>query len=739
MKRFHYLIDISVLWMLLLASVPTAAQTASNPELIVIGNIPGQYLKATGAFRPDKKQVYFGSVRMKERLITEIRQLNAQNFLSFVTEHRRAGIKVLILNSSENIQDLEKINFTRLEQTSDVIYPGLINLHNHTKQNNLPVWGQAEGQFVNRFEWKDFETYKKSVSFNINPWVSFGPAAECATYRWSELQAMVGGTAYLQGPSSCVSAFGILRVEEPSSYVSKKDRVSAPTDLILPEDFGIVWSHLRPLIKSGQSYEQALVSTIHRFCSGLKDKINVGNINTDALTLLADQNNLKTQCVTQEPLPKGFLRFISFSANHAAIAGRKKYLSNPLRSALIVHLSEGRSDDPYNQIEYEIFELLGLTKSLVANSKRKVPVVLVHGIGIPKEKYGELAALGIGLVWSPFSNMILYNETLDVDAAKKAGIVISIGSDWLPTGTRHVLEEVKFAKQYLKKENLFSETAGFTDETLYQMITQNPAQQIDHYELKIEAGKVVEAPVGRLMEGAMASVISVKKTNSNPFTNLIEASEREINLNVIDGKPVYGNQNYIEQYGNLAYEVLEVDSEEYTFLKDQNIPKPPMDQKRVTKDVALLLEHLSTLGKLVKTKEFQAQRSCQFEHPKVFVNQNSLGPGADRQTYGSIITFMSETGLNLDRARDIAKILAINLLTQTRNRLEADGDPSFALQKFSPVYSCNDNVHQAKLKYYFDQVVGNRAGEFLRNRQNRSRIRQEQRLNGTTDLYNLYK
>lgn len=723
---------------LILFSIQAEAQSSLG-EFVLVGNIPGQYMKPQSGFQPQKNQTYLGYIRMRSRLIKEIQPLNRSEFGNFLRSLKASGTKAIVLHRNGQSANYDKLTFEEVEQKADVIYPGLINLHNHTKQNNLPVWKEAAGQFVNRFEWRDFPPYKKAVSFNVNPWVNFGPAAECATYRWSEMQAMVGGTAYLQGPSSCITSFGIHRVEDPQAYISQKERVSAPTDLIIPEEFGVVWNELKPLIRSGKTYEQALVATVHKYCPRLRESVTEQNINTDALALFANQQNLKASCQQEAALPPGFLRYLSGTTNHSSMVNRKKYLANPRRSALIVHLAEGRRDDAYNRIEYEIFELLGFTRPQVANSKRAVPFVFVHGTGIPEVKFPELAALGIGVVWSPFSNMLLYNDTMNIAAARRAGVVISIGSDWLPTGTRHVLEEVKFAKQFLKMQNLFSTAGGFTDEVLYQMITENPAKQIDHYDIKVEGGQVIEAPIGRLVEGAMASVIAVKKSVQNPYTNLVDATEKEINLNIIDGKPVYGNEGYIQQYGGLNYEPLHVDSDQYAQLRNDNVPLPPMDQKRVTRDANLLLAHLKTLGRFVKEKKYAPKTQCRFDEKKVFVHQASLGPQADREQYGEILEFMSETGLNLDRASDLAKILAVNLLTQSRNVLEPEGDPSSAIQNFTPLYSCNDEQHQAKIKYYFEQVAGKQNGEFFRNRSQRMQLREDQGLLGTQELYDLYK
>ena len=89
----------------------------------------------------------------------------------------------------------------------------------------------------------------------------------------------------------------------------------------------------------------------------------------------------------------------------------------------------------------------------------------VHGVGITPNFLSRLASRNIGLIWSPFSNLLLYAETMDIMAAHKAGVKIALGSDWLPTGSKGVLEEVKLAAQYVDKDPQLK--AVFNDEYLF--------------------------------------------------------------------------------------------------------------------------------------------------------------------------------------------------------------------------------------------------------------------------------
>ena len=89
-------------------------------------------------------------------------------------------------------------------------------------------------------------------------------------------------------------------------------------------------------------------------------------------------------------------------------------------------------------------------------------------------------------MWSPLSNYLLYGGSADVAAAKAAGLLIGLGSDWSPSGSKNLLGELKVAR-------LVSDSLGhiFTDRELVALVTTNPARILKwHAELgSIEQGK----------------------------------------------------------------------------------------------------------------------------------------------------------------------------------------------------------------------------------------------------------
>lgn len=681
-----------------------SAVKGPEKSIVLVGNIPGIYLNR------DKSKFYLGYVEIgSNRIINAMGTLTTDEADAFIQDQKKLKTVISLLQPNSK-------NF-------DAIYPGLLNLHNHTKQNVLPTWPSAKGQFQNRFEWRDWSNYKKSVSQNMNPWISYGMAMNCAAFRWSNLQNMINGTIFLQGPSSCITGFGIYKVEDSSAYVSSKGAVQAPTDLVYPLEMSYVWNVLKKDIQSGMSYEQALLKDIRYHCEGPDiDKVTVENINkSEGLKILSNKKILEASCTKETATihPK-FIRYVYYI--HKNIANKKNYLNSDNHSAVIAHLAEGRRKDPYNQTEYQMIKLLGLN----------VPHVnFIHGVGLrgdgiagndPADKadsnddYLNMAKNNMGLIWSPYSNLLLYGETLDIEAAHRAGVRLAIGSDWVPTGTKSVLEEVKLAARYVDRTYTHDRKKKlnkiFNDEYLYKMMTENSAKMINHW--GTDPG---EAGVGQLAVGAMGSVIVVNVMAANPYTNIVrKVTEKEVNLVIVDGNPIYGNINYLERAG-ISKEQYEIFSNELAIenheaaekLATSGILKPDLDKMsfsaseedntsdQADSQAASQEEpFLNQLANDIKNYREKIPRkdSCNFTVAKAFVTPNTK---VSDKVVGK---FSQETGFDLDRVSDIQLLLAVSSMTQSLNRLSPKGDQSFAMKYFPNLYTCSDASDKYSHRYH---------------------------------------
>lgn len=686
-------------------------------ELMLIGKIPGEYFRGQ-----DKNQFTLGYVLIEDEVIKEVKAIKDINDLP---------------KGSKNLIVLKNKKTGRY----DAIYPGLIDLHNHAKANVLPVWDHAHGQFSNRFEWRSNSNYQKSVSSNMNLWVNADSALTCASYRWNELQAMALGTTYLQGSRACDSNFSILRVENPDNYKnSDKDEVKAPTDLVMPADMVFVWNTLKPIMEENQyNYEQAMAYVLRKYCPSMPhvtddhvknpgmayDLINGKEIVDQeerdsggkgtfmSSTKLTNKAWVTQYCGAKEDLPPKFTRYMYFV--HKTVASKKLYLDQPNYSSYIVHLGEGRRDDPYNQIEFEIVQLLGLNRKGVS---------FVHGLGLSKDEMKYMARLGMGLVWSPYSNLLLYGQTLDFNqidqAEKEAGkkIPLALGSDWTPTGTKSVLEELKLAREYMIKKEMHGR---YNDEDLYNMVTTGPAKIINH-----------EGEVGTIRKDAMGSLIVATILDENPYTNLVaKVWERDINLVVVNGEAIYGNESYIrsvhkgdaeditryvgsmsdwvDDLGNVKFaspEGLEnPDSSEYLVLAPVKFERSE-DKKTYAKGLGVWAANN-------KDKFENSVDACGFDEKKLFIYKQS----GDR----TVEEYKSQTGLDLDKMFDIQSLVAIGLMTQSRNIHDRkNGKVGFRAKYFPPLLSCADDYQRPRLVNFVQSNPTEGEDEYTENLKNAS-------------------
>lgn len=185
--------------------------------------------------------------------------------------------------------------------------------------------------------------------------------------------------------------------------------------------------------------------------------------------------------------------------------------------AWFIHLSEGVDQTSRNE-----FDLLN-EKGLLAQ-----PTVVIHGTALTPSQFGEMAAVGSNLVWSPLSNLLLYGNTTDVRAADNAGVQISLAPDWGPSGSKSNLHELKVADLW----NTEVMNNHFTNYELAEMVTSNPA----------EAAKWQDY-VGQLKTGMVADMVVIDTFHEDPYRNLIEAIDADIRLTLVQGKALFGDED----------------------------------------------------------------------------------------------------------------------------------------------------------------------------------------------------
>ena len=85
-------------------------------------------------------------------------------------------------------------------ETSDLIFPGFIDLHNHPSFNVLPRWTPPH-KFPNRYAWRDWNVYQQQLESKGRALQS-DPANFCDIDEYAEVKALIGGTTSMIGLGS---------------------------------------------------------------------------------------------------------------------------------------------------------------------------------------------------------------------------------------------------------------------------------------------------------------------------------------------------------------------------------------------------------------------------------------------------------------------------------------------------------------------------------------------------------
>jgi hypothetical protein len=195
-------------------------------------------------------------------------------------------------------------------------------------------------------------------------------------------------------------------------------------------------------------------------------------------------------------------------------------------SCLLLHLSEGLDDKAR-----AAFLALQNSQGIWAIS---AALTGIHCAGLHPEDFAVLASHGGSMVWSPLSNLMLYGGTTKIGAAMSAGVPIGLGSDWSPTGSKNLLNELKIAKTINEVGRL-----GLADRDLVTMVTRTPASIVKWGGL-----------VGSLEAGRRADLIVVNASSgADPYAGLIAARETDIRLVMVNGRPVVGEPALMSSLG----------------------------------------------------------------------------------------------------------------------------------------------------------------------------------------------
>lgn len=186
--------------------------------------------------------------------------------------------------------------------------------------------------------------------------------------------------------------------------------------------------------------------------------------------------------------------------------------------AYVAHVAEGVSAAARN-------EFLCVNDLLAANTE------LIHALGIRAPDVETLAAKRASVVWSPRSNISLYGNTLAPRLLKALGVNITLSSDWTPSGSIHLLRELRCAADF----NQTYLDGFFTPRDLWAMTTGAAADALG-----------LSKRIGRLAPSLVADVAVYDGAGSDdPFRALLDAGPEDVILVLRSGRPLYGSADLV--------------------------------------------------------------------------------------------------------------------------------------------------------------------------------------------------
>jgi 5-methylthioadenosine/S-adenosylhomocysteine deaminase len=279
------------------------------------------------------------------------------------------------------------------------------------------------------------------------------------------------------------------------------------------------------------------------------------------------------------------------------------------KRCLLLHLSEGT-----DKAAHKHFEALRLD----GNRWALAPSLAgIHCVALGPDDFAVLASAGASMVWSPFSNLLLYGATADVRGARGAPgdgrpLKIGLGSDWSPSGSKSLREELKVASVYSAHNgNIFS------DGELTTLATSSGAEILGW-----------EALLGSIEVGKRADLLVVAgQDDRDSHRPLFQGDERKVQLVAINGTPRYGTPALIVSDGP-DRETFTVGGEQRVLYLKQDTEDPDVAALRYAEARSKLADALQNIKEIRLEQErrhgseaLSAAPSVRSGHPRLALDE----------------------------------------------------------------------------------------------------------------------
>lgn len=247
-------------------------------------------------------------------------------------------------------------------------------------------------------------------------------------------------------------------------------------------------------------------------------------------------------------------------------------------SCFLLHLSEGT-----DQTARKHFLSLQISEGKWAINKQ---LAGIHCAGLTDVDFDIYGRQQGAMIWSPMSNLLLYGQTANIIAAKRAGVRLGIGSDWSPSGSKNLLGELKVAR-------LVSQAMGsvFSDRDILAMVTRDAAAILQW-----------DAVLGSLEAGKRADLVVISRGSGDPYENVLQAKETAIRLVMINGVARYGLPSLMHRL-EAPGEMLRIGGLKRMIFLEQETADPAVGALSLKVSAGILREALRRLPELARELE----------------------------------------------------------------------------------------------------------------------------------------
>lgn len=193
----------------------------------------------------------------------------------------------------------------------------------------------------------------------------------------------------------------------------------------------------------------------------------------------------------------------------------------PLTVPYVPHIGEGRNCVATKEVDAYL-------AYLDKNPSRKYS--LIHGVMINESHYSSLQKNNVSVIWSPRSNVALYGMSLNPIPLIEHRIPVAMGTDWSPSGSFNMFEEMRCGKDYTSAKS----SRAVTDKELWEMSTVNGAVALG-----------VNDKVGSIAVGKTADIIVVNDPDNSGISNISKKQVSDVLAVFINGHLMAGEQKAI--------------------------------------------------------------------------------------------------------------------------------------------------------------------------------------------------